>query len=87
VLNVGLVAYSSPEESERLTPMLCRDVKLDASTTSCTDDEPGGGLTVRAAVGKWSVVVSVHEVPVNDDVKAAVRQIVEDIRTSDKTRG
>lgn len=87
VLNVGLVAYSSPEESERLTPMLCRDGKLDASTKSCADDEPGGGLTVHAVAGKWRVVVSVYEVPVNDDVNAAVRQIVEDLRSSDKTRG
>jgi len=36
---------------------------------------------------KWSVRVSVFEVPVNDDVKEAVQQIVEDLRNSDKTRG
>ena len=84
---MGLVAYSSPEESKRLAPMLCRDGKLDASTKSCADDEPGGGLTVHAAVGKWSVVVSAYEVPVDDDVKAAERQIVEDLRNSDKTPG
>jgi hypothetical protein len=86
VLNVGLVAYPSPEESERLTPMLCRSGKLDANTKSCADDEPGGRHTVRAAAGKWSVVVSVYEVPVNDDVKEAVQQIVEDLRSSGKTR-
>jgi hypothetical protein len=67
--------------------MLCRSGKLDANTKSCADDEPGGRLTVHAAIGKWSVVVSVYEVPVNDDVKEAVQQIVEDLRRSDKTRG
>jgi hypothetical protein len=33
VLTVGLVAYSSPEESARLTPMLCGSGQLDANTT------------------------------------------------------
>ncbi|MGW4211347.1 hypothetical protein ACWEIJ_25365 [Lentzea sp. NPDC004789] len=87
VLNVGLVAYSSPEESARLTPMLCGSGKLDAKTKSCEGDAPSGGLTVHAAAGRWSAVVSVSEVPVNDDVKAAVQQIVEDLGNSDKTRG
>lgn len=87
VLTMGLVAYSGPEESERLTPMLCRSGQLDAKTKSCMDAEPSGGLSVRAVAGKWSIGVSVYEVPVDDDVEEAVQQIVEDLRSSDKTRG
>jgi hypothetical protein len=67
--------------------MLCGSGKLDANTKSCEENGPGGGLTVHATAGKWSVRVSVFEVPVNDDVKAAVQQIVDDLRNSDKTRG
>ncbi|WP_394618038.1 hypothetical protein JNUCC0626_02730 [Lentzea sp. JNUCC 0626] len=87
VLNVGIVAYSSPEESERLTPMLCESGVLDAKTKSCADDKSGGGYTVRATAGKWSIGASVYEIPVNDDVKDAMLQVVEDLRDSDKTRG
>ncbi|GLY46763.1 hypothetical protein [Lentzea sp. NBRC 102530] len=87
VLNVGLVAYASPEESERLTPMLCESGELDANTKSCAEDKADGGYTVRATAGKWSIVASVYEVPVNDEVKAAMLQVVEDLRASGKTSG
>ncbi|WP_143086991.1 hypothetical protein [Lentzea flaviverrucosa] len=87
-LSMGLVAYSSPEESERLTPMLCTGGELDAETKACTagtvDDET---YSLHAVAGRWSVGVSVFEIPVTDEVKGAVQQIVEDLRSSEKTRG
>lgn len=86
-LSMGLVAYSSPEESERLTPMLCASGELDAETKACTagtaDDKT---YSLHAVAGRWNVRVSVFEVPVTDEVKGAVQQIVEDLRSSDKTR-
>ena len=87
-LSMGLGAYASPEESERLTPMLCASGKLDAETKACTadavDDEE---YSLHAVAGRWNVRVSVTGVPVTDEVKDAVQQIVEDLRNSDKTRG
>ena len=87
-LSVGIVAYVSPEESERLTPMLCTDGKLDAETKACTAGTVDGETySLHAVAGRWNVRVSVFEVPVTDEVKDAVQQIVEDLRSSDKTRG
>lgn len=87
VLSLGLVAYTSQEESERLTPMLCASGVLDSKTKSCEAGQPGdGGLSVHAVAGRWNVRVSVYEVPVNDEIKEAVQQIVEDLRNSDKTK-
>ncbi|WP_086668931.1 hypothetical protein [Lentzea kentuckyensis] len=87
VLGLGLVAYASQEESERLTPMLCTSGVLDSKTKSCEAGQPGeGGLAVHAVAGRWNVRVSVYEVPVNDEIKEAVQQIVEDLRNSDKTK-
>ncbi|MDX8149513.1 hypothetical protein SK854_45840 [Lentzea sp. BCCO 10_0061] len=87
-LNVGIVAYASAEESERLTPMLCTDGKLDAETKACTAGTVDGETySLHAVAGRWNVRVSVFEVPVTDEVKDAVQQIVEDLRSSDKTRG
>ncbi|MFD4669956.1 hypothetical protein ACFWNN_09485 [Lentzea sp. NPDC058450] len=87
VLGLGLVAYASEEESERLTPMLCTSGVLDAKTKSCEAGPPGeGGLSVHAVAGRWNVRISVSEVPIDDEIKAAVQQIVEDLRNSDRTR-
>lgn len=87
VLGLGLVAYASQEEAERLTPMLCTSGVLDSKTKSCEAGQPGeGGLSVHAVAGRWNVRVSVYEVPVNDEIKEAVQQIVEDLRNSDKTK-
>ncbi|MET9230012.1 hypothetical protein [Lentzea sp. NPDC003310] len=85
-ISVGIVAYPSPEESERLTPMLCTSGVLDAKTKSCEAGAPDGELSVHAVAGKWNVRVHVYEVPVTDEVRDAVQQIVEDLRNSDKTK-
>ncbi|WP_330276230.1 hypothetical protein OG205_11710 [Lentzea sp. NBC_00516] len=87
VLSLGIVAYASQEESERLTPMLCASGVLDSATKSCEAGQPGDeGLSVHAVAGRWNVRVHVYELPVNDEIKEAVQQIVEDLRNSDKTR-
>ncbi|MGI5498981.1 hypothetical protein [Lentzea sp. CA-135723] len=87
VLALGLLAHASQEESERLTPMLCTSGVLDAKTRSCEATPPGeGGLSVHAVAGRWNVRVQVSEVQIDDEIKAAVQQIVEDLRSSDKTR-
>ncbi|WP_090069508.1 hypothetical protein [Lentzea flaviverrucosa] len=87
VLSPGLVAYASQEESERLTPMLCTSGLLDSATKSCeVSRSKDQELSVHAVAGRWNVRVSVYDVPVNDGIKEAVQQIVEDLRNSDKTR-
>ncbi|WP_093588463.1 hypothetical protein [Lentzea waywayandensis] len=87
VLSLGLVAYASQEESERLTPMLCASGVLDSETKSCEAGQPGDeGLSVHAVAGRWNVRVHVYELSVNDEIKEAVQQIIEDLRSSDKTR-
>ncbi|MFD4636306.1 hypothetical protein ACFWN2_03260 [Lentzea sp. NPDC058436] len=87
-LSVGIVAYPSPEESERLTPMLCTDGKLDVETKACTAGTvEGQTYSLHAVAGRWNVRVAVFEIPATDEVKDAVQQIVEDLRNSDKTRG
>jgi hypothetical protein len=86
VLTLGLVAYASQEESERLTPMLCTSGVLDPQTKSCEAGQPGdGALSVHAVAGRWNVRVYVYEVPANDGIMEAVQQIIEDLRSSDKT--
>lgn len=87
VLSLGLVAYASQEESERLTPMLCTSGALDPGTKSCKASEPsGGGLSVHAVAGRWNVRVSVRGIPVNGDGEKAVQQIIENLRNSDRTK-
>ncbi|WP_330277852.1 hypothetical protein OG205_20560 [Lentzea sp. NBC_00516] len=87
VLSLGLVAYASQEESERLTPMLCTSGVLDSETKSCEAGQSGDGeLSVHAVAGRWNVRVHVYELPSNDEIKEAVQQIIEDLRSSDKTR-
>jgi hypothetical protein len=87
-LSVGIVAYPSPEESERLTPMLCTSGELDAGTKACTVHTGDvKSYSPHAVAGWWNVRVAVFEIPVTDEVKDAVQQIVEDLRNFGKTRG
>ncbi|SDF43819.1 hypothetical protein SAMN05216553_101640 [Lentzea fradiae] len=87
VLSLGLVAYPSQEESERLTPMLCASGTLDPETRSCEAGQPDSKeLSVHAVAGRWNVRVHVYEVPVDDEIKAAVQRIIEDLRSSDKVK-
>ncbi|WP_144065790.1 hypothetical protein [Lentzea albidocapillata] len=87
ILSLGLGAYASQEESERLTPMLCTSGVLDSETKSCEAGQPGDvGLSVHAVAGRWNVRVYVYEVPANDEIKEAVQQIIEDLRSSNKTK-
>ncbi|WP_439655961.1 hypothetical protein ACSHWB_26395 [Lentzea sp. HUAS TT2] len=85
---MGTVAYASAEESERLTPMLCTGGRLDVETKACTTGAVDGETySLHAVAGRWNVRAAVFEVSVTDEVKDAVQQIVEDLRSSDKTRG
>lgn len=87
VLLVSLVAYASPEEAERLTPILCARGVLDEPDKSCTvSSADSGKFAVHGVAGRWEVRVAVYEIPVNDEAKEAVHQILKDLRSSSKTK-
>ena len=41
---------------------------------------------MHAVAGRWNVRISVYGVAVNDEIKGAVQQIVEDLRNFDRTK-
>jgi hypothetical protein len=87
VLLVSLVAYANPEEAERLTPMLCPSGALDEPDKSCTASSVDGGtFAVHGVAGRWEVRIAVYEIPVNDEAKEAVHQILRDLKDSNKTK-
>ncbi|GLZ34644.1 hypothetical protein Lesp02_68310 [Lentzea sp. NBRC 105346] len=86
VLDIGLIAYPSPELAKQNTGALCRGSELD-SNQSCEVTSPGGGrFIVHATAGRWEVRVAVYEVEISDDVKDAARQILKNLRSSSKTK-
>ncbi|MDT7786398.1 MAG: hypothetical protein QOF58_4817 [Pseudonocardiales bacterium] len=86
VLSVGVVEYQSPEQAEDLVPKLCPSGVLEADKW-CTASSPGSETyEVHGVAGRREVRVKVYELPVNDEVKDAVRQIITDLRNSDKTK-
>ncbi len=86
VLLVSLIAHPDQEAAERLTGGLCLSGGLDADK-SCTASEAGSGtFSVHGVAGRWEVRIAVYEIPVNDEAKKAVHQILEDLRSSDRTK-
>ncbi len=41
---------------------------------------------MHGVAGRWEVRIKVYEIPVNDEVKGAVHQLLEDLRNSSKTK-
>ncbi|MCP2250959.1 hypothetical protein [Lentzea aerocolonigenes] len=87
VLLVSLVGHPSQEVAERLTGGLCPSGVLDEPDKSCTASEAdSGAFAVHGVAGRWEVRIKVYEIPVNDEVKGAVHQLLEDLRNSSKTK-
>ena len=87
VLLVSLIAHPSQEVAEQQAAMLCPSGSLDEPDKSCTASTADSGrLAVHGAAGRWEVRIAVSEIPVNDEAKDAVHQILDDLRGSSKTR-
>lgn len=86
VLLVSLIGHASREVAEQLTAGLCPNGVLDGSDKSCVAGAAdSGAFAVHGVAGRWEVRIKVYEIPVNDEVKDAVYQILKDLRSSKKT--
>ncbi|MFS8104285.1 hypothetical protein LFM09_44985 [Lentzea alba] len=87
VLDIGLIGYPSQDIADQQAAVECHSREWDASDKSCSVTSPGGGrFIVRGVAGRWVARVAVYEVTINDDVKDAAYQILEDLRSSGKTK-
>lgn len=87
VLLVSLVRHPSQEVAERLTAGLCPSGVSDEPDKSCTvSSADSGAFAVHGVAGRWEVRIKVYEIPVNDEAKDAVHQILKDLRSSSKTK-
>jgi len=87
VLFVGLIGYPSKELAEQSVDMLCPGNGFEGPDQSCkVATRDGEGFLVRGVAGRWEVKISVSGVPMNDEVKGAAVQILEDLRNSSKTK-
>ncbi|NKE58348.1 hypothetical protein FXN61_16560 [Lentzea sp. PSKA42] len=87
MLLVSLIAHPSQEVAEKLTAGLCPSGVLDEADKSCTASTADSGkFAVHGVAGRWEVRIAVYEIPVNDEAKDAVHQILKDLRSSSKTK-
>jgi hypothetical protein len=87
VLLVSLITHPTREVAEQLTAGLCPSGVLDEPDKSCTASTADSGkYAVHGVAGRWEVRIAVFEIPVNDEAKDAVHQILDDLRNSNKTK-